>query len=110
MKITSILLLSLVLASCLGNHVIKKKRSFDLTCNRDFQVAFSEDIQIINGDTTQKIALKVKSPRLNQKYDLHQVRSASGAKYATKDGKYIFWEHQGEFTFGTEDSTYCLCE
>lgn len=104
------IILSLALASCIGNNVVKKNRNFELDCSNNYKVAFSENITIRNGDSTGKITLRVRSPKFNGEYALKQVRSASGVKYASKDGKYIFWEHQGEFTFGTEDSTYCLCD
>ena len=100
----------LVLGACAGNSMIKKTRNLDFTCDNDFKVTFTDRISITNSDSTTKITLKVKSLKLSGEYDMKQVRAASGVKYASKDGKYIFWEHQGEFTFGTEDSTYCLCD
>jgi membrane-bound inhibitor of C-type lysozyme len=100
----------LVLGACDGNSVMKKNRNMEFNCENDFKVRFTESLTITNGDSTEKITVKVNSPKLNKEFDMHQVRAASGVKYATKDGKYIYWEHQGEFLFGTEDSTYCLCK
>lgn len=108
--LTSGILLALILGACVGNNVMKKNRSMDFDCSNDFQVIFTESITVTNTDSTGKITVEVKSPKLNREFDMKQVRAASGVKYASKDGKYIFWEHQGEFTFGTEDSTYCLCD
>ncbi len=102
--------LVLVLAACNGNTVMKKNRNMEFDCSNDFHVVFTESITITNSDSTGKITVKVKSPQLNREFNMKQVRAASGVKYASKDGKYIFWEHQGAFTFGTEDSTYCLCD
>lgn len=103
------ILLSLALASCMGNNVVKKSRNLKFECTNDFQVSFSEDITFLNGDSTGKITVRVRSPRLDGEYQMEQAPAASGVKYVSKNGKYIFWEHQGEFSFGTEDSTYCLC-
>jgi len=100
----------LALGACMGNNTIKKNRYLDFNCENKFKVEFSENSTISNSDTVSKITLKVKSPKLNREFDMVQTRAASGVRYATKDGKYIFWEHQGAFTFGTEDSTYCMCE
>lgn len=104
------LISSLIFLSCTENNVITKKRFMQYDCDNDFTVTFSENSTITSKDSTGKITVKVKSPKLNATYDMHQVRSGSGSKYASKEGKYIFWEHQGEFLFGTEDSTYCLCD
>lgn len=82
----------------------------EFNCENDFKVHFKESTTITNSDSTTTISVSVKSKNLNEEYIMQQVRAASGVKYATKDGKFIFWEHQGEFSFGTEDSTYCLCE
>ncbi len=98
-----------VLGACTGNTVMKKNRNMEFTCDNDFKVIFTESTTITNSDSTNKITVQVKSPKLNGEYDMKQVRAASGVKYTSKDGKFIFWEHQGAFTFGTEDSTYCLC-
>jgi membrane-bound inhibitor of C-type lysozyme len=103
-------MLLLALTACTNNTIIKKNRNLDFNCENNFKIRFSEKSTITNSDTTTKITLKVQSPKLNRTFDLEQTRAASGVRYATKDGKYIFWEHQGEFTFGTEDSTYCLCK
>ncbi len=100
----------LVLGACAGKNVMKKNRNMDFNCENDFKVSFTENLTITNGDSTEKVTVKVNSPKLNREFDMKQVRAASGVKYATKDGKYIYWEHQGEFSFGTEDSTYCLCK
>lgn len=108
-QLTSGIILTLLLSACAGNSVIKKNRNMEFNCENDFKVLFTESLTVTNGDSTEKITVKVNSPKLNKEYNMHQVRAASGVKYATKDGKYIFWEHQGEFTFGTEDSTYSLC-
>ncbi|WP_343633014.1 MliC family protein [Fluviicola sp.] len=102
--------LTLVLGACAGNTVMNKNRHMEFDCSNDFHVVFTESITITASDSTGKITVKVKSPELNRKFDMKQVRAASGVKYASKDEKYIFWEHQGEFKFGTEDSTYCLCD
>ena len=111
MKIlTAGILLTILLGACVGNNTTKKSRNFELDCSNNYKVAFSENITIRNGDSTGKITLRVRSPKFNGEYSLKQVRAASGVKYASKDEKYIFWEHQGEFIFGTEDSTYCLCD
>lgn len=109
-RLTSAILLALILGACMENNVMKKNRNMEFDCNNDFHVVFTESITITNTDSTGKITVKVKSPRFSREFDMKQVRAASGVKYASKDGKYIFWEHQGEFTFGTEDSTYCLCD
>nr|WP_294859834.1 MliC family protein [uncultured Fluviicola sp.] len=108
-RITSVITL-ILLSACAGNSVTKKHRHMEFNCENDFKVRFTESLTITNGDSTEKITVKVNSLKLNKEFDMHQVRAASGVKYATKDGKYIYWEHQGEFTFGTEDSTYCLCK
>lgn len=108
--LTSGIILILVLGGCAGNSVMKKNRHLEFDCDKDFKVVFTESITISGTDSTDKITVKVKSPKLNGAYDMKRVRAASGVKYASKDGKYIFWEHQGEFKFGTEDSTYCLCD
>lgn len=109
-KVISGIALALALGACAENNVMKKNRYMDFDCNNDFHVVFTESITITGSDSTGKITVKVKSPELNREFDMKQVRAASGVKYASKDGKYIFWEHQGEFTFGTEDSMYCLCQ
>lgn len=108
--LTSGIILILVLAACNGNTVMKKNRNMEFNCDNNFKVVFTESTTITTSDSTSKITVQVKSPKLNGEYDMKQVRAASGVKYASKDGKYIFWEHQGAFTFGTEDSTYCLCD
>lgn len=111
MKIlTSTILFAFALGACTENNVITKTRNLEFDCDNNFHVVFTESITITATDSTEKITVKVKNPKLNREFDMKQVRAASGVKYASKDGKYIFWEHQGEFTFGTEDSTYCLCQ
>lgn len=109
-RLTSGIILILVLGGCAGNSVMKKNRHLEFNCDKDFKVVFTESITITDRDSTRKVTVKVESPKLNDTYDMKQVRAASGVKYTSKDGKYVFWEHQGEFTFGTEDSTYCLCD
>lgn len=105
------LLTASVLCACAGGGTtIKKNRNMEFNCENQFKVTFSEQVVIASGDSTTSIKVSVKSPSLNGEYDMQQARAASGVKYETKDGKYYFWEHQGEFTFGTEDSVYCLCK
>ncbi|MDR0802774.1 MliC family protein [Fluviicola sp.] len=106
-----ILITASALVSCVNTgRTIKKNRNMEFNCENHFKVTFQESITIISGDSTSKIKVFVKSPSLNGEYDMKQARAASGVKYETKDGKYYFWEHQGEFAFGTEDSVYCLCK
>lgn len=101
-----------ILASCseTGNGTLTKTRNMEFNCDNNFKLTFQESTVITANDSTTKIKVSVKSPSLNSEYDMKQARAASGVKYETKDGKFYFWEHQGEFTFGTEDSTYCLCK
>lgn len=101
---------ALTLTSCVNNNVITKTRNLDFNCSNDFKVTFTESIKITSRDSTGNITVAVKSPRLENEFSMKQARAASGVKYVSEDGKYVFWEHQGEFTFGTEDSTYCLCK
>ncbi len=109
-QLTFGIILVLALAAC-SDSVYTKTRRLDFNCDNDFKVSFTESTTIKNNtDTTNKVTVDVISPMLKREFSMKQVRAASGVKYATKDGKYIFWEHQGEFTFGTEDSTYCLCK
>lgn len=103
-------IIGICLLEACSDSVMKKTRHLEFNCDNDFKVSFTERITVTNGDSTTKITVEVNSPDLDKEYDMQQVRAASGVKYATKNGKYIFWEHQGEFTFGTEDSTYCLCK
>ncbi|WP_343605179.1 MliC family protein [Fluviicola sp.] len=110
-KLGIILLTAGALGSCMGGgSTIKKNRNMQFDCENEFKVTFSERVVIASGDSTTSVKVSVKSPELNGEYDMQQVRAASGVKYATKDGKYYFWEHQGEFTFGTEDSIYSVCK
>lgn len=110
-KWTAGILPALVLGACAGNQVTEKSREMVFpTCTNDFFIIFNETTTFTESDSTTKVTLEVKSPKLNRTFKLERVRSGSGVKYATKDGNYIFWEHQREFTFGTEDSTYCLCK
>ena len=103
--------LTLVLAACAENDVIDKSREMVFpNCTNDFFLVFNESTTFAGSDSTTKVTLEVKSSKLNRKFRLDRVRSGSGVKYTSKDGKYIFWEHQEEFTFGTDDSTYCLCK
>lgn len=100
----------LALTACVNNNVMTKTRNLDLTCSNGFTIMFTERLQVTNFDSTLTITTAVKSRKMNQEISMKQARAASGVRYVSKDGKYIFWEHQGEFTFGTEDSTYCLCD
>ncbi|MNJ91980.1 Membrane-bound lysozyme-inhibitor of c-type lysozyme [compost metagenome] len=99
-----------MLTACTEPHVITRTRNLEFNCSNDFKVTFTERIEINLSDTTEKITVAVKSPDLKGDFSMKQARAASGVRYVSEDGKYVFWEHQGEFTFGTEDSTYCLCK
>ncbi|MGV3611276.1 MAG: MliC family protein [Fluviicola sp.] len=100
----------LVLGSCSESTVRKKVRMLQYNCSNVFSVSFEEKTTVTDEDSTTDITVSVDSKSFDKKLKMKQVRSASGVKYATKDGKYIYWEHQGETIFGTEDSTYCLCQ
>ena len=113
MKYLAIGMVSLgILASCgeTGKGTFTKNRNMEFNCDNKFKLTFQESTVITEKDSTTKITVSVKSPSLTSEYDMQQARAASGVKYETKDGKFYFWEHQGEFTFGTEDSVYCLCK
>jgi membrane-bound inhibitor of C-type lysozyme len=109
-SIIAFTVLTLVLASCSEPNIKKKVRMLQYNCSNDFTVSFEEETTVTDEDSTTAITVSVDSKNFDKKLKMEQVRSASGVKYATKDGKYIYWEHQGEVIFGTEDSTYCLCK
>lgn len=44
----------------------------------------------------------IKNETSGKTYEMKNVPSGSGAKYADSEG-YYFWEHQGEFYFGKDD-------
>ena len=100
----------LALTACGDDSVITKTRNLDFKCSNDFRVTFTERLKITPSDSTEKITLTIKSPQLKGEFPMKHARAASGVRYVSEDGKYVFWEHQGEFTFGTEDSTYSLCK
>lgn len=101
-------ILTLISGAC-TSHTKKRNRIMQFDCNNHFNISFEERTTITDDDSITKITVSVKSKDFNKELDMQQARAASGVKYSSKDG-YIFWEHQGEFTFGTEDSTYCLCD
>ncbi|MNV02501.1 hypothetical protein D3C71_927380 [compost metagenome] len=108
-KVISGIVLTLVLVACAENGVTEKSREYVFpNCTNDFLMVFNERTTFTGSDSTTKVTLEVKSPALNRKFTFERVSSSeSGIKYASKDGKYILWEHQEEFTFGTKDSIYC---
>jgi membrane-bound inhibitor of C-type lysozyme len=96
-------ILIFALAAC-SNPVSTMKKSdhiVEFNCDKGFKVSFEEMTTITEKDSTTKITVSVKSKNFTKDLEMEQVRSGSGAKYATKDGKYIYWEHQGEVIFGT---------
>lgn len=99
----------LILTAC-NDSVVTKTRNLEFNCSNDFNVTFTERLKITSSDSIEKITVSVKSPNLKGEFAMKQARAASGVRYVSEDGKYVFWEHQGAFTFGTEDSTYCLCD
>jgi membrane-bound inhibitor of C-type lysozyme len=98
------------LTACSGSHVKKINRIMQYSCSNDFSLSFEERTTVTDKDSTTKISVLVKSKSFTKELEMNPVKSGSGAKYATKDGNYFYWEHQGEVSFGTEDSTYCLCK
>jgi len=42
-------------------------------------------------------------------YDMAPSMSGSGSRFATGDGKYSLWEHQGEFTFAVDEANEAVC-
>ena len=103
--------LALVLNGCTDNGITEKSREMVFpNCSNDFFVVFNETTTFTGSDSTINVTLQIQSPKMNRKLELDRTPSASGVKYTSKDRKYILWEHQGEFRFGTEDSTYCLCQ
>lgn len=91
------------------NHEIRTEK-YELDCPKDYQLIFTRKTEITDRDTVVNNHLTVLHKTKTRHFDLKQVRSGSGVKYATSNGRYIFWEHQGEAQFGTEDSTYCTCK
>src|SRR5690606_16479099 len=105
-----IFLFHFILSSCMFSDTTKKIRNFELTCSNDYTIAFSEKITSKNGDTLSEIFVTVKNPNSSKKFLLKQAVSASGVRYVTEDQKYVFWEHQGEFTWNYMDSLICECK
>ena len=85
-------------------------KQYDCDCDNGYNIHFSDIENINNGAKTEKIELTVKKNGITHRYPMKQVRAASGVKYKSMKDKYIYWEHQGEAIFGTEDSTYCNCK
>lgn len=108
--VSAIGILALAATACADNQVITKTRNLDLNCNNNFKITFTERLKVTPLDSTLKITTIVTSPKFTGDFSMKQARAASGVRYVSEDGNYVFWEHQGEFTFGTEDSTYCLCK
>lgn len=106
----AILILSVAACSNPDSTMKKSNHIVEFNCDNNFRVSFEEMTTITDKDSTTKITVSVKSKNFTKDLEMKQVRSGSGVKYATNDGKYIYWEHQGEVIFGTEDSTYCLCK
>lgn len=57
----------------------------------------------------EKLSLDMTKDGKREHYDMIPSVSGSGAKFATKDGIYYFWEHQGEFSFAKNDENIAIC-
>lgn len=108
-QITSIILSALMLSSCIFNNTINKRRNFEMDCTNNFNITFSENSTVKNGDTVNEISVLIKGHGEPCKYLLKQAISASGVRYITDDEKYVLWEHQGTFTWSNKDSLICEC-
>jgi len=60
--------------------------TFTFICNSD------KEIKISYNEEGNSASLFIEG----EKYELHRVISASGARYANDDETVVFWEHQGE--------------
>lgn len=102
------------LLSCGGKNVTveekKEVKIMQFDCTNDYSVEFKQSKHVTGEDSTENLQLTVKHDGKSEKYELEHVQSGSGAKYKTKKGNFIYWEHHGESYFGTEDSTYCNCK
>lgn len=99
------------LSSCMEEIPYHEKRTekYELDCPKGYRLVFTSETEITDSDSITNTHLTVLQNGKTEQFDLKQVRSGSGVKYVTSDGKYVFWEHQGEGRFGTEDSTFCTC-
>lgn len=80
----------------------------ELSCTGDYSVRtlFYNDE---GSGVMQNLTLEVTEPGLVYEYAMMPVESASGSRYATVDGEYWWWEHQGEMTFGMGEETLTTC-
>lgn len=101
----------LFLFAC-GDHVQKEQirvKVVQKKCTNGYFLSLKHELKSRDEKKTDTYELTVLKDKKKNKLSLQPTPSGSGSKYKTADGKYIFWEHQDEFRFGTEDSTYCLC-
>ncbi len=81
----------------------------NLTCDNNY----SAKALYYNPDAAgvmQNLTLEITQPGLVYEHAMAPVPSGSGAKFATYDGSFWWWEHQGEYTFGdASDQTLAVC-
>jgi membrane-bound inhibitor of C-type lysozyme len=71
-----------------------------LTCSNGYTIQY-RDIDL------DSMYVEVIKDNTTEKHEMKQVRSGSGAKYQTNDGRFVFWSHHGDFTYFVDDSIIC---
>lgn len=114
MKNGILLFILLVLVACGEKKSRMEKKEVKVLqydCTNAYTIEFSHTKTIIDKeDSTETNELTVKHNGKTEKFELVQIPAGSGVKYKTKKENFIYWEHQGESIFGTEDSTFCSCK
>jgi membrane-bound inhibitor of C-type lysozyme len=115
-RIITVLIVALVAFGCTNSEKKSKNNgrdSSELRNNKDSKqelksLAFSNGYAIryrhINTDSLYVEVIKEKKIA---KHQMKQVPSASGAKYQTNDGEFVFWSHHGDFTYYNNDEIIC---
>ena len=104
-KILFIILIIAVIIIAVGIYYwiyqLKDDNTFSFVCPS------GNEIKISYHEKSDSASLFVEG----EKYELNQVISASGARYANADETVVFWEHQGKATVEIDGETiYKECE
>ncbi|TKG97325.1 hypothetical protein EYV94_02525 [Puteibacter caeruleilacunae] len=73
-----------------------------LACSNGYTISYKYD-----GKGALSLVLEKDGKIL--KHEMMVSRSGSGARYETKDGKFVFWEHHGDFSYFVNDKKVCSC-
>jgi len=115
-RITTVLLILLVTFSCTTSE--KKSAANDNSSNKlKTNNEIKQELISLNCDNAYTIRysnidkdglyIEVTKDNLTEKHQMKLVPSASGAKYQTNDGNFVFWSHHGDFTYYKGDEKIC---